>query len=181
MKRKPIPAWAWYAGLPILCLLLWWLQRDRLDLLRLTLREIVLIFGYIAAVGDGRRKIVPNRLILCMLGVWWLMIVPQLLLQTERTIAVMVSGVLGLLISGILLLLVYWLSRKGLGGGDVKFMAVSGLYLGIDLVLSTMLIGSLLAAITGILLIALKKIQKSDAIPLIPFLYVGMVVTTSFS
>ena len=68
-------------------------------------------------------------------------------------------------------------SRKGLGGGDVKLMAVSGLYLGAGSVLPAMLYGSVLAAVTAGVLIALKKIGRKDAIPLVPFLYAGMLIT----
>ena len=63
------------------------------------------------------------------------------------------------------------------GGGDVKLMAVSGLYLGLDGVLPAMLYGSVLAAVAGLLLILGKKITPKDAIPLVPFLYIGMLLT----
>ena len=76
--------------------------------------------------------------------------------------------------SGILLLVVYLVSRKGLGGGDVKFMAVSGLYLGAADVLPALLYGAVLSALVGAVLVLLKKISMRDAIPLVPFLFAGM-------
>ena len=78
---------------------------------------------------------------------------------------------------GGLFLLVYILSRKGLGAGDVKFMAVAGLYLGFNGVLPSMLIGSILSCITAITLMIMKKIDKSATLPLAPFLYGGILVT----
>ena len=59
----------------------------------------------------------------------------------------------------------------------MKLMAVSGLYLGADGVLPAMLYGSVLSALAAILLILCKKIERKDTIPLVPFLYAGMLVT----
>jgi len=87
------------------------------------------------------------------------------------------DSVLGFLIGGGMFLFVYIVSKKGLGGGDVKFMAVAGLFLGLSGVFTTMFYGTCLAAAFGLLLIALKKIGRKDAIPLAPFLYVGIIVT----
>ena len=56
-------------------------------------------------------------------------------------------------------------------------MAVAGLYLGFGGVLPAMLYGSVLSALTALVLIALKKIKPRDSIPLVPFLYVGMMLT----
>ena len=83
-------------------------------------------------------------------------------------------------IGGGVFLLVYIISRHGLGAGDVKFMAIAGLYLGMNLVMSSMLIGSILSAITGIVLLCMKKISKKDEIPLVPFLYMGILLTIFF-
>lgn len=181
MKQPSIPGWAWYAGLPVVYVALWLLRWEDGDPVRLVAWGAALAFGYCAAVSDIRHRIVPNRLLLYMLGTWCLILIPQLFLQTEQTLALVLSGVMGLLLAGILLLVVYGLSRRGLGGGDVKFMAVAGLYLGVEQVLAVLLIGSVGAAVTGIGLIVAKKIGRSDAIPLIPFLYLGMVVTILFS
>ena len=112
-----------------------------------------------------------------MLGAWVLLLTPQLFFRTQQAIDWALNGGLGLLLGGAVFLTVYLISRKGLGGGDVKLMAVSGLYLGLDGVLPAMLYGSVLAAVAGLLLILGKKITPKDAIPLVPFLYIGMLLT----
>ena len=124
-----------YAGLPILMAGLWLAKRDGLSAPVLLLREVLLAFGYAASLGDLWEKRVPNALLGMMLGAWVLVIMPQLFWQTERALVLLVSGIIGFLLGGILFLTVYLVSRKGLGGGDVKLMAVSGLYLGADGVL----------------------------------------------
>lgn len=176
MKQK-WKTWLPYAGIPILCGALILVQRGRLDGAELLLRVLLLVFGYVAAAGDLKDKRVPNRLVAVMAGAWVLVIVPQLLLRTEETLFLAFSGLAGFLLAGFIFLAVYLISRKGLGGGDVKLMAVSGLYLGFGGVLPTMLYGSVMAALTALVMIALKKITAKDSIPLVPFLYVGMLLT----
>ena len=146
----------------------------------LLLWELLLAFGYGAALWDLRQKRVPNQLVAGMLGAWVLVLVPQLFFQTELALVALISGGVGFLLAGGVFLVVYLISRKGLGGGDVKFMAAAGLYLGAGNVLPAMLYGCVLSAITGLVLLALKRIGRRDTIPLVPFLYVGMVLTMVF-
>jgi len=149
----------------------------RSDLFTLIFHVMILIFGGIAAVFDIKTRRIPNKLVLVMLAAWILAVVPKLFLDIDAAVAHMVNSILGFLIGGGLFVLVYLLSRKGLGGGDVKFMAVSGLYIGFGGAISTIFIGSVLAAITGGALILFKKIKRKDPIPLVPFLFAGILVT----
>lgn len=168
--------WVPYLGIPVLAALLFVLRRNVELPINLLLYEVLLVFGYVAAVGDLREMRISNRLVGAMLCAWIVVMVPQLFLQTEVAIATSISSLIGAAMSGILLLVVYIVSRKGLGGGDVKFMAVSGLYLGADGVLPSMLYGAVLSALVGLGLILLKKIGMRDAIPLAPFLFAGMLI-----
>ena len=146
------------------------------DILKLILWELLLIFGYIAAFIDFKYKIVPNKLILAMLCAWVIVLIPQFLLKTNETIDIFISSLIGFIVASAIFLIVYFISRKGLGGGDVKFMAISGLYLGANMLLTAVLIGAILSAITCIALIITKRINKNDAIALIPFLYIGFII-----
>jgi prepilin signal peptidase PulO-like enzyme (type II secretory pathway) len=56
-------------------------------------------------------------------------------------------------------------------------MAGAGLYLGFSGIIPSMLYGTVLAALTGLALMLLRKIGRKDTIPLAPFLYVGMLIT----
>lgn len=165
-----------YAGIPALCAALWVLQSNRQESVVLLLWELLLLFGYFAAWKDIREKRIPNKLVIAMLGIWVLVIVPQMFFRMEYALYLILSSAIGFLMAGIVFLVVYMVSRKGLGGGDVKLMAVSGLYLGTNHVLPAMLYGSVFAGVTGAILIVLKKIGLKDTIPLVPFLYAGMVL-----
>lgn len=169
-----------YLPLPFLMVVIWWMCRDRLEPFPLLLREMIMVFGYVAAAGDAREKRIPNQLIAVMFGAWVLVMFPQLFLHTEQALPILFSGLSGGLLAGVVFLTVYLVSRHGLGGGDVKFMTTAGLYLGINGVMPTMLTGSVLAAVTGVTCIALKKMGRKDTLPLVPFLYIGIVLTMLF-
>lgn len=178
-------SWNWksivpYSGIPALGAILWMLQRNQQENIVLLLWELLLLFGYLAAWRDIREQRIPNRLVIAMLGVWVLVIVPQMFLRMEYALYLILSSVVGFLLAGTVFVIVYLVSRKGLGGGDVKLMAVSGLYLGTNNVLPAMLYGSIFAGITGAILIMSKKIRPKDTIPLVPFLYAGMVLAVFF-
>lgn len=169
-----------YLPLPALMAGVWWMCRERLEPFPLLLREIIMVFGYVAAIWDAREKRVPNQLVLAMLGVWVLVMVPQLFLKTAQTVPILFSGLFGGLLAGVIFLTVYLISRHGLGGGDVKFMSAAGLYLGLNGVMPAMLAGSVLAAVIGVTCIVLKKMDRKSTIALIPFLYIGIVLTMLF-
>lgn len=180
MKTVNWKHWTVYLPLPLLMAAVGWMCWWQIEPFSLLLREMILVFGYVAAVGDAREKLVSNRLILAMLAAWVLVMVPQLLLRLERTIPILISSLAGALLGGVVFLSVYLLSRHGLGGGDVKFMTVAGLYLGLSGVMPTMLAGSVLAAVAGVFLIAMKKMDRKGTIALVPFLYIGIVLTMLF-
>lgn len=166
-----------YAGLPVVTVLFLLLRWSLAGPAVVLLREVLLVLGYAAAVKDFREQTVPNRLVLAMLGAWCMILVPQLFIHPETGLSLLLSGAVGALFAGVVFLTVYFVSRRGLGGGDVKLMTVFGLYLGLDGVVPAMLYGTLLAAAAGGILILLKKVGPKDAIPLVPFLYIGVVLT----
>ena len=137
----------------------------------------LLIASYVAMVFDINTRRIPNMLVLAMILGWLCLIVPMLFIDIENGIRLLLDSIIGLLLAGGVFLAVYLLSRKGLGGGDVKFMAVAGLYLGFSEVLPTILYGTVLAAIVGLILILTKKINRKGTLPLAPFLFVGIMIT----
>lgn len=138
---------------------------------------VLLVFALTAAVIDIKTQRIPNKLVLAMLGVWLLLFAYDLIISPNTALPSLADSLLGLVIGGGVFLSVYLISKKGLGGGDVKFMAAAGLYLGLGSILPAILYGTVLAALTGLVLILLKKITRKDKLPLAPFLLVGIAIT----
>jgi prepilin signal peptidase PulO-like enzyme (type II secretory pathway) len=166
-----------YAGIPIILTAMLILHTGDTTAFMLLLYGMIIIFGYIAFIFDLNTKRIPNNLILGMLAAWVLVMTPKLFLDTDSAITLLTDAVFGSVVGGGIFLLVYFISRKGLGGGDVKFMAAAGLYLGLYGTIPAMLYGTILAALTGLTLIAVKKITRKTQMPLAPFLYAGILIT----
>lgn len=91
------------------------------------------------------------------------------------------NSLIGILLGGGSLFLVatlyQWLfKREGMGGGDVKLLAMIGAFLGWEAVILTILLSSLVGSITGIVIMALKGKDFKYAIPFGPFLSLGAVI-----
>jgi leader peptidase (prepilin peptidase)/N-methyltransferase len=97
-----------------------------------------------------------------------------------------INSVIGLSVGGGILWLLAWLSpylfgKEGMGGGDIKLLAMIGAFLGWKPALLTIMIGSLTGSIIGISLIALRIIKRDDYIPFGPFLVLGALLSMFFA
>ncbi len=80
---------------------------------------------------------------------------------------------LGFLIGGGLYLFLAIITKGGMGGGDIKLMAMLGLWLGTGGVLWVVLLSSNIGAVVSLLLMALKIKGRKDFIPFGPFIVVS--------
>jgi leader peptidase (prepilin peptidase) / N-methyltransferase len=96
-----------------------------------------------------------------------------------------VDGLLGVLVGGGILWLLAWASpylfgKEGMGGGDIKLLAMIGAFLGWKQALMTIMVGSFLGSLVGVSLIAANVIRREDYIPFGPFLVCGALVSLFF-
>jgi leader peptidase (prepilin peptidase)/N-methyltransferase len=95
------------------------------------------------------------------------------------------NSLLGILMGGGLLWLLAWVSpyifgKEGMGGGDIKFLAMIGAFLGWKPTLLTILVGAVFGSIVGLCLILLQVIRRDQYLPFGPFLALGAVVSMFF-
>ena len=95
------------------------------------------------------------------------------------------NSVLGILIGGGILWFLAWASpylfgKEGMGGGDIKLLAMIGAFLGWKPALMTIMVGSFLGSLVGVTLIAAQVIKREDYIPFGPFLVCGALVALFF-
>ncbi|MCL1999407.1 MAG: A24 family peptidase [Turicibacter sp.] len=88
-----------------------------------------------------------------------------------------INSAIGAAAMGIFFLITYYLSKRTLGGGDVKLSFVLGLSLGINLIFSAVLYGLIICAVFSLGALLLKKLNRKDPVPLVPFLFAGTVLT----
>lgn len=95
------------------------------------------------------------------------------------------QSLLGILFGGGSFLAVAWgyekISKKeGLGGGDIKLLAMIGAWLGVQSLLIVIIISSLMGSIIGIAVMIFQKKDFKTAIPFGPFLALGAVAYIFF-
>ena len=86
-----------------------------------------------------------------------------------------IDSLLGVVIGGGILLAIAWIyekvaKREGMGGGDIKLLAMLGAFLGWKAVLPIIFVASLVGSLIGIPLMLLQKGDTKLAIPFGPFL-----------
>ncbi len=89
-----------------------------------------------------------------------------------------IASLLGILVGGGVLYLVAWAylalaKREGLGGGDIKFLAMVGAFLGVEGALVTLIFASMTGSVLGLFLIAARGKKGNTALPFGPFLASG--------
>jgi leader peptidase (prepilin peptidase) / N-methyltransferase len=140
----------------------------------------LIYFSFIAAliattVIDLHHQIIPDVISLPGIGVGWVasFILPHI---------TVFDSLMGILLGGGSLFVVatvyQWLfKREGMGGGDVKLLAMIGAFLGWKAVILTILVSSVIGSITGIAVMIAKGRDFKCAIPFGPFLSLGAVVS----
>jgi leader peptidase (prepilin peptidase)/N-methyltransferase len=129
----------------------------------------------IISVIDYYTQTIPDSLVLVLLIISIIhKITLYLLYGTSPQI---LNSSLGLLISGGLFLLVAIISKGGMGGGDIKLIAVLGFILGFRRIFLNIFISFVIGAIISIFLLAFKVKNRKDPIPFGPFLCIAFVIT----
>lgn len=95
------------------------------------------------------------------------------------------NSLLGILAGGGFLLLVAWLyelvtGTEGMGGGDVKLLAMIGAFLGWPAIPLTLFFASLTGSVIGVILMVKAGAGGKYALPFAPFLCLGAVIYLFF-
>jgi len=139
--------------------------------------------GFLIAISfiDLEFTIIPNKIVYLGLPVGLLLAISAAILQ--RNANLILSRVLGAVIgAGITILIAIVGSavfrKEAMGGGDVKLMAMIGIYLGWwPHIPITLIAASLLGSIVGVSLILVRRKEMESAIPFGPFLAIGALLS----
>jgi leader peptidase (prepilin peptidase)/N-methyltransferase len=143
----------------------------------------LIYFVFVAAlivitVIDLYHQIIPDVISLPGIGV-------GLLASLIFSHIAFLDSLIGVILGGGSLFLVatlyqWFFKREGMGGGDVKLLAMIGAFLGWKAVILTILLSSLIGSIIGIIIMVLKGKDFKYAIPFGPFLSLGAVIALFF-
>ena len=129
---------------------------------------VLFITGVYIIYKDYKERIIPNQanLFLLMSGVFMTVVDYQNLW----------SHILGFVLLGLFMLLVS-VFTKGFGLGDVKYVFVLGLILGLKQGIDAVLIGFMIGGAVSLVLLVLKKVSKKDHIAFGPYLVMGALLS----
>lgn len=82
----------------------------------------------------------------------------------------------GLLLGGAVMLIIIAASRGGMGAGDLKLMAMIGLFVGLRGTVVVMMLGFLFGALVGLAFIILGRLTRKDALPFAPYLSLAALI-----
>ncbi len=96
-----------------------------------------------------------------------------------------VGSLLGMVLGGGILWMLailspYLFGKEGMGGGDIKLLAMIGTFLGWQNVLMTLFLASLVGAVVGMGLMAFRYMERGQYLPFGPFLVLGAVASMFF-
>ena len=195
----------WYDNIPILSFLL---LRGRCRycqasiLPRYPIIELSNGLGYMAVLwrfGWGWESVVYATFFSALLTITWIdwdhQIIPDVISLPGIILGILaastvlptgfVNSMIGVLVGGGVLLFMAWISpflfgKEGLGGGDIKLLAMVGAFLGWQAALATLMLASIVGAVIGIVLLAFKVLKRGQYIPFGPYLALGAVLALFF-
>src|SRR3972149_2477490 len=90
------------------------------------------------------------------------------------------GAIFGTLLGGGIFFVIAVVSRGGMGGGDIKLIAMIGSFLGLTDVLITIVLSSFIGSVVGILMMVMFGKGRKYKIPFGPFLAIGGIMSLFF-
>ena len=91
-------------------------------------------------------------------------------------LAIFLEGFIGFALSGIILLIAYFIRRNSIGVGDIEAIATCGMIIGYPNIFHFLFKTFLFVLIYGLFLIFTKKKNVNNEIPLAPFLLLATII-----
>lgn len=135
----------------------------------ITVIVIVSILLLISII-DFKVQMIPNQLnmLLFVVGIWSSFVFQEITFS---------GRCLGIFSVSVPLLLFTVLCSGGVGGGDIKLMAASGMLLGVKWNIFAACIGLILGGVYGLFLLITRRVKRKDRFALGPFLCIGIAIT----
>ena len=141
------------------------------------LRDLVLVCGLIPiAACDWRERRIPNRILVVLLAVRGMLLAAECAGASGFRMETLLVSAFGGFTAGSVSLFCRLISRGGVGAGDVKLLAVVGVYMGYR-AWDAAVISLVLAAVWSICLLLCGKKEWGQGIPFAPFVLAGIILS----
>ena len=140
------------------------------DLLVLLLLVSLII---IVSISDLHNMLIPNQVLL-FFGIMILII--RIFIPTSPWWDAYAGAMLGF---GLLYIIAV-VSKGGMGGGDIKYFAVLGLFLGVKGILLTLFLAAFVGMLFGLIFMMFGKLKRKQPVPFAPFIGLAAWISYSF-
>ena len=135
---------------------------------------VTVFFMMWLATTDFMGFVLPNNILLMWLVCRLFLMLASGILEWDITIPAYSAA--GAVVIGLLFLLMYYVSKRTLGGGDIKLSFVLGLSLTLTNVFNAVFYGLIICTLFAGVCLLLKKLKRKDFLPLGPFLFAGTLI-----
>lgn len=133
----------------------------------------VIVLLTVAAIIDVRERRIPDKLV--MTGA-----AAGLVFSLFDLSGGILNRLMGGVTAGLVLFFIYYITKGGIGLGDVKLFGCAGIYLGIGNTVSAMLIAAVLSGLFSLILICINRDNKKRELPFAPFILAGVLASIVF-
>lgn len=143
-----------------------------------SIRYLVLIAAlFLIAWIDRRTRRIPNKILKILLMIRTGLFLLEWMMFPRLGLSLLISVMLGALLGGGMFLLAHFISRGGVGMGDVKLVAAVGIYMGGGSIMACVFLSVMASSVYSIIMLICKKIKLKEEIPFAPFVFIGTVLT----
>lgn len=148
-----------------------------IGILRLLL-SLICLSG--AASFDFKEKRIPNVFPLTMAAGAVVLLVSGILLKEDAALSRAKESFIVAAVCFVMLTLAAFLSKNGIGAGDIKLLSALALSSGALAMIGTLFYSVFLCGLIAVFLLITKKCSKKEGLPFAPFILFGFVITVIF-
>lgn len=172
--KKNIKKIAFISVVSIIIGVLCWLSLYNSNSVIYTVRYVsVALMLIFSTVIDYKTHKIPNWLVLSFFIEGTVLLVVEIILNSDDFLAVIVRCAAGLLFCLVLFYILSRLTKDGIGMGDIKLISVIGWIIGLSSALISILFSLICCSVVTAFLLATKRKKKTDSIPFSPFILAG--------
>lgn len=120
---------------------------------------------------------IPNAFILAGLSLRAVLIIPELIFETEFVLGNLVSEAIAAVAIALAAFLCSICMKNSVGYGDIKLFIIMGLFLGTNGIWSAVFVSLIVAFFAAIVLLVARKKSRKDVVPFAPAVMIGTYIS----
>jgi len=150
----------------------WFIYSGARYITQLKIISLIMVLLPIAAI-DLRDHVIPNRLLIGGLVLRLIFYIVEFTTEGSKILDILKTDIIGALIISGFFLICMFVTRNGIGMGDVKLMGLMGLYQGLWGVMVSVFTSLIVSFVISVVLLIARKKGRKDAIAFGPSIFIG--------